>query len=792
MNFAKGILETRKVHYKHLERLLKAMPLQVPTDIELAPGRTIRVTLLDANHCAGAVMFLIDNARNAILYTGDIRAEPWWVNAIAREPVLIPYALGLRRLNKIYLDTTFATKNDSYRHFSTKAEGLQELLLKVDAYPSDTVFHFNAWTFGYEAVWSALAAALRSQIHVDQYKWGLYKALARSPSVPPQDGSALCGFQCGNSCERGLECKHLISSPAVFITPIISRTIKGDVLSELGAGGGGGDLVQSHEIDLQDPMAAIELMKLCSESITDTDARVKTMRLITEAMTSGSISLLWENLDSNTDLVDMPLEQFTLLLRKIAETRDWSQIQQSNAVTTSKHEETSVFESRAQLAKHISFPYSRHSSYEELCQLVGTFRPTDIYPCTVDDKSWNHDVSMKVLFGHLCSGQIFAHDQSMIKVIEARDSTTVAKQPDLHAHPQPSSVPKEGKYPATPVSIGLPPKVASNEHSSPVSKKPKTASWKSIRPVMSPSRYHLQGTNSSSATSGEKRVRGIKASFELETRRECGFQIPKSQDTFTPGRIESPTRRKNMQPHENVASQYGTSSDEPIELSDGSASSFSRSKEQPESLDISLEDIADTDLQEQIRELQHKMGCSVIMARTFANIHCLQSVKDFFRQESEAAAYRSKFDFSLTVSADRALVAKSILLRDLFPTADEQQCHRALIQSNGRLRDARDLLASWEESTLKRIAGSTIDRDDVEVDSSTESEQEDSQITLPDSAFKSPPKHTGDKGLQVREDSTPNRKEAYKAALGKGGREWSTYSPITSRTSVDPDDMELR
>ena len=77
---------------------------------------------------------------------------------------MVPYSSGLRRLNKIYLDTTFATKKDPYRHFPTKAEGLQELLVKIAAYPNDTVFHFNAWTFGYEIVWSALAAALGTQV----------------------------------------------------------------------------------------------------------------------------------------------------------------------------------------------------------------------------------------------------------------------------------------------------------------------------------------------------------------------------------------------------------------------------------------------------------------------------------------------------------------------------------------------------------------------------------------------------------------------------------------------------
>ena len=107
MNFHRGILELRKQHYKHLEKLLvkyhrcrlhedaymcsqKAVALNTPTEIELTLGKTIRVTLLEvgilclhyrcadsnqANHCVGAVMFLIENEINAILYTGDIRCE---------------------------------------------------------------------------------------------------------------------------------------------------------------------------------------------------------------------------------------------------------------------------------------------------------------------------------------------------------------------------------------------------------------------------------------------------------------------------------------------------------------------------------------------------------------------------------------------------------------------------------------------------------------------------------------------------------------------------------------------
>lgn len=96
MNFSKGILETRKQHYKHLANLLvchfphvptiprvenltafqRPIPLQVPTEIELTPRNRIRVTLFDANHCIGAVMFLIEGDGKAILYTGDIRGRP--------------------------------------------------------------------------------------------------------------------------------------------------------------------------------------------------------------------------------------------------------------------------------------------------------------------------------------------------------------------------------------------------------------------------------------------------------------------------------------------------------------------------------------------------------------------------------------------------------------------------------------------------------------------------------------------------------------------------------------------
>lgn len=44
------------------------------------------------------------------------------------------------------------------------------------------------------------------------------------------------------------------------------------------------------------------------------------------------------------------------------------------------------------LPKLITFPYSRHSSYPELCHLVEIFKPKDVYPCTVEAESWDESM----------------------------------------------------------------------------------------------------------------------------------------------------------------------------------------------------------------------------------------------------------------------------------------------------------------------------------------------------------------------------------------------------------------
>ncbi|KAL2001680.1 hypothetical protein VTN02DRAFT_1401 [Thermoascus thermophilus] len=425
MNFSKGILESRKQHYRHLSKLLRPIPLNTPTEIELTPRLRIRVTLFDANHCAGAVMFLIEGDGKAILYSGDIRAETWWVNSLIRNPVLIPYTLGQRRLDKIYLDTTFAVKPDVYRDFPSKAEGIRELLEKVQAYPDDTIFYFRAWTFGYEEVWQALSVALNSKIHVDRYQMELYRSLGSGPRDRARANEApfLSGFDLGNkfisgcltddetarihSCEPGVFCSAIASGKAVYIAPILTRTEDGSEVPETGAGAGSGDLYQTHELELPDESAVEQLEKLCLEQIQDHEKLSHTREALLSAFKSKkALSLNNYGLKEESDIS----------LKKLVTVLSHGQSQDKMEASSFTQRATSANrqdKSRCPLPNVINFPYSRHSSYSELCEFVSAFRPKDIFPCTIDSENWSEEVSMSNLFGHLCSGDTFTHDNHM-------------------------------------------------------------------------------------------------------------------------------------------------------------------------------------------------------------------------------------------------------------------------------------------------------------------------------------------------------------------------------------------
>lgn len=193
-------------------------------------------------------------------------------------------------------------------------------------------------------MWIALSALLNSkvggrassqphkltpkQIHVDRYQIGLYRSLA---STADTTAPALCGFELGNrfvpgclsedervrihSCEPGVPCSAIASQKSVYIIPIVNRTKDGSQIPEKGAGGGGGDLYQVHELELPDHTALERLEQLCLERIHDAQTLAQTRQMLSEAFQSRNKALSLDSLGMK-DEEDIPLEKLVNILSR--------------------------------------------------------------------------------------------------------------------------------------------------------------------------------------------------------------------------------------------------------------------------------------------------------------------------------------------------------------------------------------------------------------------------------------------------------------------------------------------
>ena len=88
-------------------------------------------------------------------------------------------------------------------------------------------------------------------------------------------------------------CSRITSGKSVDITPIVTRTQDGYEIPEVGAGGGKGDLEQSHELELPDHATFKRFLDLCKEQIKEPDTRDLVVSTLSRAYesTRAAISL---------------------------------------------------------------------------------------------------------------------------------------------------------------------------------------------------------------------------------------------------------------------------------------------------------------------------------------------------------------------------------------------------------------------------------------------------------------------------------------------------------------------
>ena len=165
-------------------QFLHPLPLLTPTVLE-SKGKPVTVTLLDANHCPGAIMFLFEVGKRVILHVGDFR---WNYGIMSRQAPLRPYCRipwsgndSEKRIDDVYFDTTYCDPQYSLPSQAECIEAASEVAVQevksARAAKSRLLMLFGAYTIGKEAVYMSVATKLGLKVYVDKRRFRILSAL---------------------------------------------------------------------------------------------------------------------------------------------------------------------------------------------------------------------------------------------------------------------------------------------------------------------------------------------------------------------------------------------------------------------------------------------------------------------------------------------------------------------------------------------------------------------------------------------------------------------------------------
>ena len=163
--------------------LLRPLPMDRPVDLPSG----VRVTLIDANHCPGAVLLLFElpgGTRRTVLHTGDFRYD----RAMAAHPAIRSLPQRDRQVDLLYLDTTYCEPRYSFPPQREVLGGVLEACRLLLDSPRTLVL-FGAYSIGKERVYLHVARSLGVRLFVDASKRRVLDCLR----LPPEDCAALTG-----------------------------------------------------------------------------------------------------------------------------------------------------------------------------------------------------------------------------------------------------------------------------------------------------------------------------------------------------------------------------------------------------------------------------------------------------------------------------------------------------------------------------------------------------------------------------------------------------------------------
>ena len=139
-------------------------PQMVPVDCQNAK---VKIRLIDANHCPGAVMIHISGPLGEILHTGDFRYRG--------QPML--KEIGDHKFDFLYMDNTFSTPNEDFPPQPVAYQKLLTKIKEVRAADDKAKCYIYCYTLGKEEVLHNLVKDLGCRIQILKERWHRLKAI---------------------------------------------------------------------------------------------------------------------------------------------------------------------------------------------------------------------------------------------------------------------------------------------------------------------------------------------------------------------------------------------------------------------------------------------------------------------------------------------------------------------------------------------------------------------------------------------------------------------------------------
>lgn len=150
-------------------QFVHALPLNQPQTID-----GVEVTLLDANHCPGSVMFLFRLPGNdTVLHTGDFRAGQFMENYPELRSLLSPR----QRVSRLFLDTTYCDPSYDFPSQKDVIEFAVAKTMDVVSRNPNTMVAVGTYTIGKERICTAIADALDCRMFAERDKTAILGCL---------------------------------------------------------------------------------------------------------------------------------------------------------------------------------------------------------------------------------------------------------------------------------------------------------------------------------------------------------------------------------------------------------------------------------------------------------------------------------------------------------------------------------------------------------------------------------------------------------------------------------------